>query len=370
MATALAATFQAGTTTDPPRCLLQVTGAPAPTYPYTGAFSTTDDSWTATGTGQVFNVTEGSSTATGFLLRSGAGAVTFSRTVTGLTIGNVYTFALIATRTSTATSAPTISVGVSGIGATSALAGATGVALPLSYQFTATATSHVVQVYSSSAVVPVIPLYQLSGMFVRRDTSWLGTTITRTDSNGTSVVVREAPGGQDTAGTAGSATMTVTDYEGALIPGSVSYTVTDGAGATAVAAATVPATPGAWLTLPATSNPATPTPPRFVQVTTVTAYTAAAATNGSLHRIIGRADPIVNPGPLLLRTGTLDVYCATFADAQAVRALLANGDVAQLRQPTFPGVDMYLAATNVALNPSAAQPVWVATVTYQEVLAP
>ena len=94
-----------------------------------------------------------------------------------------------------------------------------------------------------------------------KTSGWDGTRITRTDANGTAPV-RTAPG-QDTTGTTGSATMTVTDYELALT-GTATYTVTDGHGATATVVLTpgftpaTAATTGVWLTAPALANPATP----------------------------------------------------------------------------------------------------------------
>ena len=46
MATTLTATYQAGTTTEPPSVLLQVTGAPSLPPKYVQDTTTTDDGWT------------------------------------------------------------------------------------------------------------------------------------------------------------------------------------------------------------------------------------------------------------------------------------------------------------------------------------
>ena len=366
MATALAATFQAGTTTDPARVLLAVTGAPSQTVSYASTFTTTDDGWTGSGGTFVLNPTEGAAANT-LELQGAAGVTsTFSRTVTGLTIGQTYAYTLMATPTF----GGTVAIGVTGIGATS-FRHLTARA-PMAYSFTATATSHVITVLTKGPNIGLGGSFILDTVKVTKTSGWLGTTIRRTDANGTSVVVREAIAGQDTTGTTGSATMSVTDYEAALT-GTVSYTVTDGTGVTATATVTPPATAGVWLTLPAVSDPAVPTPPAFVPVVMVTSYDEDSASNGSLHWVINRADPIANPGPLQLRSGSVDLWCTDYPTAKAVRTLLAGGAVAQLRQPSFPGLDLYLVATGgvgIRHETLTTPQRWVATVTFQEVTAP
>jgi hypothetical protein len=363
MATALAATFQAGTLTDPARVLLQVTGAPTLTPPYTSNFATADG-WTA-GTGAA-SVTPTAGTLR--LLTNTDTAGIFDRTVTGLTVGQTYSFSLMANRAS-----GKILLAVAGQGNTAYFQPTVGVRTALSFSFTATLTSHIIRVQLQPPVTIGADVgdYAIDTVVVARTSGWLGTTIRRTDANGTSVVVREGPSGQDTTGTTGSGVMTVTDYEAALT-GTVNYTVTDGNGVTANASVGAVVSPGLWFTLPATSNPATPTPPTFVQATMVTSFDEAADSNGSIHKIIGRADPVTNPGPLSTRSGSMAVWCTDYAAAVALRKLLANGAVAQLRQPSYPGMDMYFVGTRVRIAPEdiTASQRWMATLDYTEVVVP
>lgn len=138
-----------------------------------------------------------------------------------------------------------------------------------------------------------------------------------------------------------------------------------------MATARTETTAGVWVSLPATATPSAGTVTGLA-VAMVLDYEEASQSNGSLHTIIGRADPIANPGPLSLRTGTLELYCADYVAAKAVRALLSAGDVAQVRQPTHPGLDLYFVAQRVTLAPdetATAPRRWVATVDYAEVLA-
>lgn len=362
MATALAASFQAGTTTDPARVLLSVTGATGPTIAYASNFTSTVDGWTGSTVALTANFG-----GTGKLrLSAGSGTYTASasRTVTGLTIGSVYTYSLLVDRSGQGTCA----LGVTGMAPTAYMLLPAGTPTAMSYTFTATATSHVITFLISQTLGGTD--FRLRDVSLITRTGYLGHTIARTDANGTAPV-RLAPL-QDVAGAAGSATMTVTDYEAALT-GTVAYTLTTGAGATVNASVVNSGAPGVWLTLPALADPATPTPPPFVQLAMVTGWDESAKSNGSLHTIVGRADPIANPGPLALRAGSLVLLCADYATARAVRLLVDDGDVALLRQPTFPGGDLYLVATEVAVAPAQANaPVqmWNATVRYQEVLEP
>ena len=127
----------------------------------------------------------------------------------------------------------------------------------------------------------------------------------------------------------------------------------------------------AWLTIPASAVPSAGTiTARPLEL--VIDYAEDSTSNGSLHTIIGRADPIANPGPLALRAGTIQAFCSNYTNAKRIRDLLAAGDVAQMRQPANPGMDMYLTAQRVAISPAGTDTApqrWVATITYAEVLA-
>lgn len=354
MATALSATFQPATLTDPPRVLLEVTGGPSRARAYDSNFATVDGWSGASGTfvsdGRLGIVAVGST-------------ATWSRTVTGLTIGHTYKFYAVVIGTH-----GSIALGVAGKTPGAYLKPPDGVGTLTSYEFTATATSHDLQFLLKQSNGSVnLPAYQVSSAWLTRTTAWLGTTIRRTDANGTDVEVREGPEGQDTD--SGGA-MTVTDYEHALT-GTVVYTVTDGDGVTATDSVTPDPAPGAWLSVPATADPEAAEPPVFLDGLRVVGYDEASTSNGSVHTIIGRRDPVANPGPLVYRAGMLQLWCPDYATAAAVRELFEAGDVAQLRQTEHAGMDMHLTATEVTVRPDTTGALrWLAAVMYQQVGAP
>jgi hypothetical protein len=108
-----------------------------------------------------------------------------------------------------------------------------------------------------------------------------------------------------------------------------------------------------------------------VQLPIVTGYDGAGESIGALTQVIGRSDKIGNPGPLSTRVGTLEAYAPDYATAKAIRDLLKAGTTALLRQPTHPGMDMYLVAGRVTetMDTSAAVR-WVVAIAYEEVVSP
>lgn len=368
--TALAATYQAGTALLPPRVLLQVTAAPSLTASYVSNFAASVDGWTGPG-GSTLTFNQSPNTA--LRLQGAAGVTTtFSRTVTGLTIGQTYRYSLMANQT--AGSSVTLSV-TGKVGGTIARPSPRSA---MAYSFVATATSHVLTITINPGKTPVgspgvVADVLVDTVVVIRSSGWQGTTIRRTDANGTSVVVRENDGGQDAVGTSGSATMTVTDYEAALT-GPVSYTVTDGNGGTATANLAAPSAPGLSLTLPATSAPGVPVAPTYAQVDRLTRYSETSPSRSTVHEVINRADPIVNPGPLGYRSGVFVIWAKDFATARQVRAMLALGLTAHLRQPDFPGLDLYFTVVgDVTIeheDEDTSPRRWSVTIAYQEVAAP
>lgn len=234
--TALTATPQPGTGTRPPCMLLQVTGAPnPPAGAYASNFSagTSADGWTAAGAGVQALWTSPDP----FLYLHGADSgtvgnvITASRVVSGLTVGAQYKFKVTVTR-NTPNGGNTrlrITGGVTG----AYLAVPVGANSVLELVFTATATSHTVNVDQQRTYAGTAEgIFLLDPTTVAAAGTWQGTTIRRTDANGTDVVVREDAGGNDVAG----GVMTLTDYEAALV-GPVGYTVTDGLGGVAYAIA-------------------------------------------------------------------------------------------------------------------------------------
>jgi len=371
--TSISASPAAETATRPPSVLLQVTGAPnPPANAYASNFGAGVDSWTTSGTGNTV-AQDTTTTPKSLKLTANPGPGTASRVVTGLTVGASYRLKLLFITTQ-----GQMRLGVSGIGATSWVSGgAFGFGstpakyVALDYVFTATATSHTITVEAQRTTLATASV-NFHTVTVQPAGTWQGTTIYRTDNNGTDVPVREDVGGQDVTG----GTMTVTDWEAALI-GEVNYRVVDGLGGTASTFVDASANTGSgvWITLPASATPSAGAggAPACVNVPLVTGYDAAAETTGVVHQVIGRADKIGNPGPLSTRSGSLELFELDYAAAKAVRALLANGDVALLRQPDYVGLDLYFLTMRVAeqaRQEETAPRRWQVSVGYEEVVSP
>lgn len=161
--------------------------------------------------------------------------------------------------------------------------------------------------------------------------------LTRTDPNGTASVRLLAD--QDLS----TGVLTVTDYEAALT-GALSYTVTASTGETATALTTLDglvARP--YITVPVM-------PAYSVPLTLVLAYADDSASQTSVHRVVGRDDPVLTIGVLQLPTGVLELFALTYADAVAIRAAYRRGVVVMLRQPDHPGQDMYHVAERVRIE--------------------
>lgn len=554
--TTLSATYQPASGVAPPSVLLQVAAAPSITPAYASNFATVDG-WVATQSGVLTLTTATTGTPAARMVSRPDQSSTFTRQITGLTAGATYEATLYYV-----TNTGRVQLGVSGIGAGTSVYSPTRASLK--YTFVPVGTTNVTLTVTAHPFPTIDVDYGdvvIDTVVVRRVGTWLGTTIRRTDANGTDVPVR-TPVGLDAAGTSGSATMTVTDYEAALV-GAVEYAVTDGNGAVAFASlygtetnlvlnptvdsptgggtanwaptgsgtstgrtlgqgttgvaclnlttgttatsgaaatvlgitagrtygarlqvlppvtsdlriliqwldaggaqitttsATVTASPagvwatlgvtgvapalctqaklyfqrvndstagvgpfyidaalmtevataaaydpaaywdgslptawwtgtahasastratgtapagaGVWVSLPSTAS--APGVPTSVDVDLVTGLSESSTSGGTVHRVVGRADPLVNAGPLSTRAGNLDAFAPDYATADSLRALLASGAVALLRQPTYPGLDLYFVATSVDVTPETPSPTqrWKASIAYVEVVAP
>lgn len=179
--------------------------------------------------------------------------------------------------------------------------------------------------------------------------------IVRTDVNGRRLV-RQASGQVTSAGA-----LVIVDYEPAQL-GSLGY-LADGVYTTTTLE------PTAQPRLARVGRPST-----SLELLAVETFDETSTAPALAHQVYDRADPIVVSGPLSARTGQLGLHCASYTDARQVRELFAVGDVVQLRQPTFDGLDLYLTANRVRLAPHSADvdgPAhWLATVDYAEVSAP
>lgn len=85
----------------------------------------------------------------------------------------------------------------------------------------------------------------------------------------------------------------------------------------------------------------------------VTGYTSSRDSRTTIHRPIGRPDPLAVLGPSLMREGRLETFHRTYESARDLEAVLAAkpGSMVLLRQPTHPGMDMYFIPTRVTIDP-------------------
>lgn len=163
-------------------------------------------------------------------------------------------------------------------------------------------------------------------------------TITRTDANGTAPVrVREGQEPIDGA-------LTITDYEPALV-GTLTYDVLDANAATTTTSTTLEGS----ATGPVISGVQLPqlvaTPPF------VTGYEAGRQATSTVHRVVGREDPVVVLGPTTTREGRLSIWCEDHAAAAATAAVLAQARILIFRQSTHAGLDMYFLASSITVDP-------------------
>lgn len=182
--------------------------------------------------------------------------------------------------------------------------------------------------------------------------------VLRHDANGT-VEVRPMVGQLPSAG---KGRLLLTDYEAAA--GRNTYTVDDGAaGATATVTLDI-AEP--WLMVPIMPHYAR-------QVEAVTDYSAGRESRGTVHHVPGRSDPLVSITPLSMRTGTIELYARTLAQAQTLESVFSRGEVVMLKQ-RVPGMDMYFTARSTSVQPrdAAGEELtrWRLRVDYDEVARP
>ena len=348
------------------RIQLDIASAPGqPANKYASNFTAGVDGWTGGGAG-VTVATDTTMDPDALRLSGGPNnEVTADRVVSGLTIGATYRFRAYVQRYG-GKFALRIVGGVSGAFTMPPQFART----PVELSFTATATSHTLRMVGDWDSAGGSPQSFMDTVTLFPTDAWQGTSVTRTDANGTDVPVREGTGDLDIP--AGSTTLSFYDFEAALA-GDVTYTVHDGTGGTATAVATFDATGVLpWLTAPATANQVTGLDPSAVGIELVTGYSESVDSAGTLHAIIGRADRIATPGPLGLRRGTVDLFCSDYAGVVAVRALAASGEILFLRQPTFAGMDLYFYPQSIAARPEPENTQtrrWIVSLTYEQVLA-
>ena len=161
-----------------------------------------------------------------------------------------------------------------------------------------------------------------------------------------------------------SGSMTLFDYEAALA-GDVTYTVTDSA------AATVQATTSLGVAFPALHVAQQPSTLQFLNA--LTEFDESRENAATVHRIIGRADPVVVTTVTRTREGRMVIWTGSYTDARAVIDVAAAGEVLILRQPTFDRMDMYFVALRTSNQPrqeDTAPRRWSVEVQYVEVSSP
>jgi hypothetical protein len=155
----------------------------------------------------------------------------------------------------------------------------------------------------------------------------------------------------------------LTDYEAAH--GLNTYNVYHADGTFATATATL-VLDGPWLSLPVM-------PQYSARVESITGYGSTRESQSIVHKVIGRADPLVAIGVLGTRTGSLVLWCESLAQARAFERVFDRGEVMQLRQ-RVEGLDMYFTVTGLPLAPYEARGEtatrWALTVEYVQVLRP
>ncbi|AOY71026.1 hypothetical protein ARZXY2_1473 [Arthrobacter sp. ZXY-2] len=98
-----------------------------------------------------------------------------------------------------------------------------------------------------------------------------------------------------------------------------------------------------------------PIAPNFSETAeSITDYSSGRASNSTVHRIIGRADPIVVQGKLGTRTGTLEIWTDSVASANKLARVFDRGEVVMLKQPVD-GIDMYFTADDLEVSPYSVE---------------
>lgn len=185
------------------------------------------------------------------------------------------------------------------------------------------------------------------------------TKVVRTNVNG-SEEVRSSTGQMPSIG---AGTLILTDYEAAHGLNSYNVYAADGSFVTGSATLDIE---NPWLSVPVM-------PQYSEQVETITQFGAGREANTTVHRPLGRADSLVVMGKLGDRTGSLEVFCNTYAAARKLERIFERGEVVQLRQ-RVEGMDFYFTATSIPVSPYSVQgedsTKWSMTINYVEVRRP
>lgn len=127
----------------------------------------------------------------------------------------------------------------------------------------------------------------------------------------------------------------------------------------------------ATVNLPLTTSPTLAVVGDPVLSQSVTAISSYGETSEGASRLVSiyAGGRLAVVGGLELRQGSVGLHVLTYPEAKALRAMLAPGVVAQLRQPTYPGLDLYLVPERVRIDPApvdATPAQWTVTIDYTE----
>lgn len=181
--------------------------------------------------------------------------------------------------------------------------------------------------------------------------------VLRTDANGTAEV-RGSAGQFPSVPVPGSAARVIlSDYEAAA--GDLAYAV-ELAGGEVLRASTRLQLESPWLTVPLM-------PQHSEAIEAVMAYSAGRASQGAVHVVLGREDPLPKLGRLSRRAGSLVIAADFLADALRIERVFDWAQVVMLRG-LVPGMDMYLVPESVSHAPAGQG--WEVTVSYVQVARP
>lgn len=267
-----------------------------------------------------------------------------TKTVTGLTIGHIYRVTG-ESRIYSGYSSALVYLGVDGIGAADPVAINKTTWVPISYEFTATATSHAVRFRRTTAGTGSL---RLRSLVVQRysTTSDAPLTIARSDANGQHFVRLTEGAAPNSSGA-----MTADDYEAAYGP--CTYRVIDASGAMAYSASVTPYTASSLL----------PDPVQIVAVGTTLVQGIDRVDefdlgyeyreSGSSLDIIGRQDPVVTTradNVWTKRQGTFTLYAADEAAVAGIKAVYDASRVVLLRAQSDSIADLYHVASSISVR--------------------
>lgn len=129
------------------------------------------------------------------------------------------------------------------------------------------------------------------------------------------------------------------DYEASA--GLNTYTVIDGAEGAGTSVTLE--LDGPWLLVPVMPN-------YSQRVLAITNYGSQRIAQSTVHKVIGRESPLVSFGPLGLREGELEIFCASLIDARKIESVFTRGQPVMLKQ-NVEGMDMYMHGLSISITP-------------------